>query len=107
MSKNWLITGASSGLGRLMSERLLRRGDRVVATVRREGALEDLQQEHGDRLAVAILDLMDKAGIRTAVDDAFARMRRIDVVVIEVRHRDLFLRRCAQLSSSEFDPKPT
>jgi hypothetical protein len=33
-------------------------------------------------------------------------MRRIDVVVIEVRHRDLFLRRCAQLSSSEFGPDP-
>jgi NAD(P)-dependent dehydrogenase (short-subunit alcohol dehydrogenase family) len=81
MSKNWFITGASSGLGRLMSERLLRRGDRVIATVRREGALEDLQQEQGDRVAVAILDLTDKAGIRAVVDDAFARMRRIDVVV--------------------------
>jgi NAD(P)-dependent dehydrogenase (short-subunit alcohol dehydrogenase family) len=81
MSKNWFITGASSGLGRLMSERLLRRGDRVIATVRREGALEDLQQEHGDRVAVALLDVTDKAGIRAVVDDAFARMRRIDIVV--------------------------
>jgi NAD(P)-dependent dehydrogenase (short-subunit alcohol dehydrogenase family) len=35
MSKTWLITGASSGLGRLMTERLLARGDRVVATARR------------------------------------------------------------------------
>lgn len=35
MTKTWLITGASSGLGRLMTERLLARGDRVVATVRR------------------------------------------------------------------------
>jgi NAD(P)-dependent dehydrogenase (short-subunit alcohol dehydrogenase family) len=34
MTKTWLITGASSGLGRLMTERLLSRGDRVVATVR-------------------------------------------------------------------------
>jgi NAD(P)-dependent dehydrogenase (short-subunit alcohol dehydrogenase family) len=81
MSKTWLITGASSGLGQLMSERLLSRGDRVIATVRREGALDDLLQEHGDRLAVAILDLTDKAGIRAVVDDAFARMGRIDVVV--------------------------
>ena len=30
MSKTWLITGASAGLGRLMTERLLTRGDRVV-----------------------------------------------------------------------------
>jgi NAD(P)-dependent dehydrogenase (short-subunit alcohol dehydrogenase family) len=40
MSKTWLITGASAGLGRLMTERLLTRGDWVVATVRREGALD-------------------------------------------------------------------
>jgi len=38
MSKTWLITGASAGLGRLMTERLLTRGDRVVVTVRRAGA---------------------------------------------------------------------
>jgi NAD(P)-dependent dehydrogenase (short-subunit alcohol dehydrogenase family) len=50
MSKTWLITGASSGLGRLMTERLLARGDRVVATVRREDSLADLQKEHGVRL---------------------------------------------------------
>jgi NAD(P)-dependent dehydrogenase (short-subunit alcohol dehydrogenase family) len=81
MSKTWLITGASAGLGRLMTERLLTRGDRVVGTVRREGALADLQTEHGDRLAVTILDLTDKVGIRAAVDGAFGRMGRIDVAV--------------------------
>jgi NAD(P)-dependent dehydrogenase (short-subunit alcohol dehydrogenase family) len=81
MSKTWLITGASAGLGRLMTERLLTRGDRVVGTVRREGALADLQTEHGDRLAVTMLDLTDKAGIRAAVDDAFGRMGRVDVAV--------------------------
>ena len=36
--KTWLITGASSGLGRLMSEDLLARGDRVLACVRRTAA---------------------------------------------------------------------
>ncbi|MDX5433609.1 MAG: SDR family NAD(P)-dependent oxidoreductase, partial [Halomonas sp.] len=64
MSKTWLITGASSGLGRLMTERLLARGDRVVATLRREGVLDELQQAHGERLLVLKLDLTDVAGIR-------------------------------------------
>jgi NAD(P)-dependent dehydrogenase (short-subunit alcohol dehydrogenase family) len=81
MSKTWLITGASSGLGRLMTERLLGRGDRVVGTARREGALADLQTEHGDRLAVAMLDLTDTPGIRAVVDNAFRQLGRIDVVV--------------------------
>ncbi len=52
-----------------------------MGTVRREGALADLQTEHGDRLAVTMLDLTDKVGIRAAVDDAFGRMGRIDVAV--------------------------
>jgi len=82
MSKTWLITGASAGLGRLMTERLLTRGDRVVTTVRRAGALAHLQTEHGDRLAVTMLDLTDKIGIRAAVDDAFGRMGRIDVAAV-------------------------
>ena len=30
MLKTWLITGTSSGLGRLLAERLLQRGDRVL-----------------------------------------------------------------------------
>ena len=81
MSKTWLITGASSGLGRLMTERLLARGDRVVGSVRREGSLDGLQIQHGDRLSVAILDLANTASIRAVVDVAFQRMGRIDVVV--------------------------
>lgn len=79
--KNWFISGASSGLGRLMTEHLLARGDRVVGTVRREGALGDLQRKHGNRLTVVSVDLTDTIGIRAAVDDTFRRMGRIDVVV--------------------------
>jgi hypothetical protein len=52
MSKTWLITGASSGLGRLTTERLLASGDRAVATARREDSLADLQREHCDRPCV-------------------------------------------------------
>jgi NAD(P)-dependent dehydrogenase (short-subunit alcohol dehydrogenase family) len=80
-NKTWLITGASSGLGRLMAERLLARGDRVVALMRRTEALDDLVRAHGDRLAVMALDLADTRRIRDIVDDAFAKIGRIDVVV--------------------------
>jgi NAD(P)-dependent dehydrogenase (short-subunit alcohol dehydrogenase family) len=79
--KTWLISGASSGFGQLMTERLLARGDRVVATVRRAGALDDLRREYGDRLVVASFDLTDTVGMRAAVDGAFRRTGRIDVVV--------------------------
>jgi len=81
MGKTWFITGASSGLGRIMTERLLARGDRVVATVRRDGALADLEQRHVDTLVVAKLDVTDTHRIRATVAEAFRSMGRIDVVV--------------------------
>jgi NAD(P)-dependent dehydrogenase (short-subunit alcohol dehydrogenase family) len=81
MSKTWFVTGTSSGLGRMMAERLLDRGDRVVATLRRNDALADLQQKHPDRLDVMRLDLTNTEDIRATVDQAFRRSGRIDVVV--------------------------
>jgi len=81
MSKNWFITGASSGLGREMTAQLLTRGDTVVGTVRREGALADLQQQFGDRLVPRMLDVTDTDGIRATVADAFFCLGTIDVVV--------------------------
>ena len=80
-SKTWLITGASSGFGRLMTERLLARGDRVAATLRKMTALDDLKTEAGDRLRIASLDVTDTSAVKRVVDRAFADLGRIDVVV--------------------------
>lgn len=81
MSKTWLITGASSGLGRVMTEKLLARGDRVVGTARRADTLDDLAARHGDRLRVVTLDVTDTAAMRREVAHAFSQLGRIDVVV--------------------------
>jgi NADP-dependent 3-hydroxy acid dehydrogenase YdfG len=79
--KTWFITGTSSGLGRILTEKLLKKGDRVAATVRKEDALEDLKREYKDLLWVAKLDVTDTAAIKTVVDRAFAEFGHIDVVV--------------------------
>lgn len=81
MAKSWFITGASSGFGYAMTEKLLARGDRVTATIRKAGALDELKSKFGDRLGVASLELTDSAAIRKVVDEAFAAMGTIDVVV--------------------------
>jgi NAD(P)-dependent dehydrogenase (short-subunit alcohol dehydrogenase family) len=81
MVKTWFITGASSGFGRILTEKLLARGDRVAATVRRESSLDDLRVRHGDRLWIAILDVTDADAVRKVIDRAFAELGRIDVVV--------------------------
>ncbi len=81
MSKTWFITGTSSGFGRLMTASLLARGDRVAATLRKVGSLDDLRAQHGERLWVARLDVTDAIAIRRVVDQAFGDLGRIDVVV--------------------------
>jgi len=81
MQKTWFITGASAGLGRLMTEKLLARGDRVVGTLRRAGALDDLAMQYGDHLRIVKLDVTDTAAVRVAIGEAFSAMGRIDVVV--------------------------
>jgi NAD(P)-dependent dehydrogenase (short-subunit alcohol dehydrogenase family) len=81
MTKTWFITGTSSGLGRLLVERLLARGDRVVGTLRRPGALDDLLAQYGDRLRVLTLDVTDAHAVRATVARAFEEMGRIDIVV--------------------------
>jgi NAD(P)-dependent dehydrogenase (short-subunit alcohol dehydrogenase family) len=81
MSRNWFITGTSSGFGRIMTERLLERGDRVFATLRQPERLNELKARHGDALAVAALDVTDSEAVRAIVGRAFSTFGHIDVVV--------------------------
>ena len=79
--KTWFITGASSGFGRQFVEQLLAGGHRVVATIRKDDALADLQATYGDHLRIKVLDVTDTFQLRKTVNDTFAEMGRIDVVV--------------------------
>jgi NAD(P)-dependent dehydrogenase (short-subunit alcohol dehydrogenase family) len=81
MNKTWLITGTSGGFGRAMAEQLLARGDRVAATTRKPGSLDELAARFGDRLWRSELDISDNAAIVGVVGKAFADLGRIDVVV--------------------------
>jgi NAD(P)-dependent dehydrogenase (short-subunit alcohol dehydrogenase family) len=80
-TRTWLITGASSGFGRAMTEQLLDRGDRVAATARNPERLDDLAEKYGDRLWTAALDVTDTAALRTVVERAFAELGHIAVIV--------------------------
>ncbi|TFW13788.1 SDR family oxidoreductase [Duganella callida] len=78
---NWMITGISSGFGRLMAEQLLARGERVAGTVRKLDSVADLTARYGDRLWLAQLDVRDTPAVRRAVDAAYGALGRIDVIV--------------------------
>jgi len=84
-----LITGASSGIGRLTAETLAREGHTVYATMRdRNGhnrdagdALVRLASEQGLAIRVLELDVKDESAIQSAVDEILRETSRIDVVV--------------------------
>jgi NAD(P)-dependent dehydrogenase (short-subunit alcohol dehydrogenase family) len=79
--RNWLITGVSSGFGRIMAEQLLARGDRVAGIVRNLSVMDELKAKYGSQLLFAKLYLSETAAIRGVVDLAFAALGHIDVVV--------------------------
>lgn len=77
----WLVTGASSGFGRAVTEAALAAGDVVVATARRPQALADLVAAHPDQVEAMVLDVTDTAAVTALVDDVQDRYGRIDVLV--------------------------
>ena len=77
----FLVSGASRGLGRAVSEAALTAGHQVVAGVRSAAALDDLAGEHPDRLAVVELDVTNDDHVRAAVATAVDRFGRLDVLV--------------------------
>jgi len=79
--RTWFITGTSTGFGRIMTEQLLERGERVAATLRTPSALAELQQRYPERLWVAQLDVTDHDAIRSVLARAFSELGRIDVIV--------------------------
>lgn len=79
--KTWFITGTSAGLGRILTEKLLKRGDRVAATLRKINALDNLKAQYGDRLWLSALDVTDTVAISKVVGRAFTELGQIDVVV--------------------------
>ena len=81
MTRTWFITGASSGIGLALTERLLARGNRVAATFRRPGALDELVERHGDLLQAAPLDVADGREVVRVMAWARAALGRIDIVV--------------------------
>jgi NAD(P)-dependent dehydrogenase (short-subunit alcohol dehydrogenase family) len=80
-NKTWFITGTSRGFGREWTAAALRRGDRVAATARDPGTLDDLVREHGDALLPIALDVTDREAAFAAVRGAHEHFGRLDVVV--------------------------
>jgi NAD(P)-dependent dehydrogenase (short-subunit alcohol dehydrogenase family) len=84
-----LITGSSTGFGRLFADTLARRGHTVFATMRDPGGrnaknaseLRALAEKDSLPIHVLELDVTDDASVERAVDAVVAKAGRIDVAV--------------------------
>ena len=81
MTKTWLITGCSSGFGKVLAHAVLARGDRLVATARKEEDLGGFAGRGPDVVRTAPLDVTrpgDAAAAAALAEEAFGGL---DVLV--------------------------
>ncbi len=84
-----LITGSSTGFGRLFTETLARKGHTVFATMRDPGGrnvknaseIRALAEKESLPIHVLEMDVTDDASVERAVDAAIAKADRIDVAI--------------------------
>ena len=80
-NKVWFITGSSSGFGRELSEQLLERGYKVVATARNTETIEDLVQKYPNNARAIQLDVTNDRDVKNSVTKALEEFGSIDVLI--------------------------
>ena len=78
--KIWFITGTSRGFGRIWTEAILKRGDKVAATARKLESIADFNQKYGDQVLTLELDVTNHDQVKKVVEQAHAHFGRLDIV---------------------------
>ncbi|RTL71855.1 MAG: 3-oxoacyl-[acyl-carrier-protein] reductase [Hyphomicrobiales bacterium] len=79
--KTALVTGATGGIGGAIARALHKQGATVVISGRQQDKLEALATELGSRVHVVPCDLGNKAQVAKLVDEAVAKVSRLDIMV--------------------------
>ena len=79
MSRVWMITGAGRGLGRAFVQEAAARGDQVIAAVRKVPEGDALFQK--ENVLPVLMDVTDKAAVKTAVQAGVRKFGKIDVLI--------------------------
>lgn len=65
---NYLVTGASSGIGRQIALDLAASGAKVLAVARRKEELKKLRSKYPQNIFIAVADVSDKESVKTVMD---------------------------------------
>ncbi|KAI0803802.1 short-chain dehydrogenase [Xylaria sp. FL0064] len=82
MSKVFIVTGASRGLGLAIAQALLRESHKVFLVARSEDGLRELKTQHGDSVDYTSADLADLKVAPRIVESALKAFGKIDGVVL-------------------------
>ena len=80
-TKNWFITGVSSGFGESLADLCLQRGDKVAATFRQQEQADEFTKKAGDQGVGIVLDVTDVARVPGAIQEAIQALGHLDVIV--------------------------
>lgn len=79
--KNFIVTGASSGMGRQVSLELAEAGAKVLAIARRENELQKLKEFYPDYIVPYSLDVCDEEKLEDAIKNFVNQYGKIDGAV--------------------------
>src|SRR5581483_1036157 len=79
-----VITGASSGIGAALAERLAARGDHAVLVARRLERLQAVAQRCGSHATILTADVTERAEVQRIVRTVVPTLGRLDVWVNNV-----------------------
>ena len=80
-NKSVVVTGASSGLGLIMSRAFAKRGGRVFGLARSADKLNELEDELGDAFQAVPCDVREEEQVRDAFETISESAGRVDVLV--------------------------
>ena len=79
--KTWLITGTSTGIGRIVAEKLLSEGYFVAGTARNIDQIKELENCYPSQFLAIQADVNQKSENLKTVESTFKRFGRIDVLL--------------------------
>ncbi|MET3515118.1 NAD(P)-dependent dehydrogenase (short-subunit alcohol dehydrogenase family) [Pseudacidovorax sp. 1753] len=80
-SRNFFITGVSSGFGQALAQAALAEGHRVIGTVRNAQAASDFERMHPHNALAQLLDVTDHAAVEKVAAESEKAIGPIDVLV--------------------------